>query len=98
MPEFSDHQRKVIDRYYDQRDAIMLNKLQELVTELYLAETDKKRERLWARVRAAMVNLKVKTGLIDHIASSRDPAILARNVQDWLRTASQQNRRGPRPK
>ena len=47
--ERSEYQEGIIGRYYDNRDAIMLEKLGELVTELYLAETDAKRERLWKR-------------------------------------------------
>jgi hypothetical protein len=85
MPEYSNHQKKIINRYYDQRDTIMLTKLQELVTELFLAETDKKRDQLWKRARAAMENLKIAPALIEHLVSTRDPQLLAKNTQDWLR-------------
>ena len=87
MADYSDQQKKVIGRYYDRRGEIMLTKLQELVTELYLAEEGLQRERLWERVRRAMTNLKVPPALIDHILSQRDPAMLAKNVQDWLKEA-----------
>ena len=87
MGELSDYQKKVVERYYSQREAIMLNKLQEIVTELYLAASDKKREQLWSRVQAAMEHLSIKPGIIEHIMSRRDPEILARNLQDWLKAA-----------
>ncbi len=87
MAEYTNHQKKVINRYYDHRDAIMLTKLQELVTELYLADTSKKQDQLWKRVEAAMKNLKIKPKLIEHITSQRDPANLAANVQEWLKSA-----------
>ena len=32
--EYNKHQQKIIERYYDNLDAIMLGKLQELVTDL----------------------------------------------------------------
>ena len=35
---FTKHQQKIIKNYYDNRDAISLQRLSELVTELYLAE------------------------------------------------------------
>lgn len=85
MPDYSDNQKKIISRYYDQRDSIMLGKLQELLTELYLAETDKQRESLWKRVGLAMTNLKVPPAVAEHILASRDPQVLARNVEDWLK-------------
>lgn len=87
MPEMSNYQRRIVERYYDQRDTIMLNKLQELVTDLYLADSDRRRDQLWKRVRAAMANLKVQPALAEHILARRDPQILARHLQDWLKTA-----------
>jgi hypothetical protein len=85
MPEYSRHQKKIIDGYYAHRDQIMLNKLQELVTELYLAEDQRKQDQLWTRVATAMKNLKIKPGIATHILERRDPAVLAKNVQDWLK-------------
>ncbi|MBN1512383.1 MAG: hypothetical protein JXB13_10240 [Phycisphaerae bacterium] len=87
MPEMSNYQRRIVERYYDQRDTIMLNKLQELVTDLYLADSDRRRDQLWKRVQAAMANLKVPPALAEHILARRDPQILARHIQDWLKTA-----------
>ena len=87
VKEFTPYQKKVVQRYYDNRDAIMLTKLQEMATELYLADTDKKRERIWQRVHKAMINLKIKDAIIEHIMSARSPEVLAMNIEDWLRRA-----------
>ena len=85
--EYTGYQRKVIAQYYANLDTIALQKLQELVTELYLAESAAKQARLWDRVSAAMKNLKVPPSIMDHIMATRDAEVLARNVQDWLRRA-----------
>jgi hypothetical protein len=82
--EYSSYQGKVISRYYDNIDNIMLTKLSELVSELYLAKTDARRKQLWQRVNKAMENLKVKPGIIRHIMEKQDIEILAKNLQDWL--------------
>jgi len=82
--ERSIYQKEVISRYYDNLDTIMLGKLGELVTDLYLADTPAKRERLWQRAHKAMVKLKVPPAIIDHIMQKRDVEILAKNLQDWL--------------
>ncbi|MCA9294341.1 MAG: hypothetical protein KDA20_11060 [Phycisphaerales bacterium] len=47
--EYTKHQRGIINRYYEHIDTITLQRLGEIVSELYLAETDKKREQLWKR-------------------------------------------------
>jgi len=73
-----------ISRYYDNKDNIMLRKLGELVTELYLAHTDAKQNKLWQRAHAAMLKLQVPPAIISHIMEKRDVQILAGNLQDWL--------------
>jgi len=85
--EYTPHQRDVIARYYENLDTIMLQKLQELVSDLFLAETAAKRERLWGRVDTAMKNLKVPASLHAHIMKRRDVQVLAENLKDWLRHA-----------
>jgi hypothetical protein len=86
--EYSKTQKKIIDRYYDNFDTIMLTKLQELVSELYLTDSKKKQDQLWERVRKAMVNMQVPAEIMNHILEKRSAEVLARNIEDWLRAAS----------
>lgn len=83
--DYTAHQQNIISKYYENLDTIMLGKLQELVTELYLADTPAKRDRLWKRVQQAMTKLGTPGPLADHIMASKDVEVLARNVQDWLK-------------
>jgi len=83
--EYSQYQKAVIGGYYNNLEAIMLQKLSELVTDLYLAETQTKREQLWQRAHKAMVQLKVPQPIIDHIMKTRKVEILAKNLQDWMK-------------
>ena len=82
--DYSQYQKGVISGYYNNLDTIMLGKLGELVTELYLADTKAKKDRLWQRVHKAMVKLKVSPAIINHIMQKEDVEILAKNLQDWL--------------
>jgi hypothetical protein len=85
--DYSEHQQEIISRYYSQLDTIMLHKLQALVSELYLADSEAKVKRLWDRVHRAMEKLNVPQPLIDHIMSRKDVEVLAANLQDWLKHA-----------
>jgi hypothetical protein len=87
MADFTPHQRKIIDRYYDHRDEIMLNKLQEIVTEIYLATSEKKIEQLWGRAEKAMTQLKTPATVARDILSQRKPEVLAKHVTAWLNEA-----------
>ena len=80
----SEYQKALISRYYQNLDTIMLGKLAELVSELYLAKTDARRNQLWQRAQKAMTRLKIQPGLIGHIMKKRDVEILAKNLADWL--------------
>ena len=82
--DYSQYQKAVISGYYNNLDTIMLGKLGELVTELYLADTPAKRNRLWQRAHKAMLKLKIPPAIIDHIMQKKDVEILAKNLQDWL--------------
>ncbi|HUU19411.1 MAG TPA: hypothetical protein VMW72_19835 [Sedimentisphaerales bacterium] len=82
--DYSHYQKTVISGYYNNLDTIMLGKLGELVTELYLADTQAKQNRLWQRANKAMVKLKVPPAIIDHIMEKKDVEVLAKNLQDWL--------------
>jgi hypothetical protein len=84
MPEYSNYQRDVISRYYKNLDTLMLQKLSELVTDLYLAETPAKADKLWQRTHKAMQNLKIPPAIINHIMQKKSVEILAKNLQDWL--------------
>ncbi|MCP4261121.1 MAG: hypothetical protein GY774_26990 [Planctomycetes bacterium] len=82
--DYSQYQKDVISGYYNNLNTIMLGKLGELVTELYLADTKAKKTRLWQRAHKAMVKLKISPAIIDHIMKKEDVEILAKNLQDWL--------------
>ncbi len=84
--EHSSYQQDVISRYYDNLSGIMLTKLQELVTELYLAESKAKQAKLWDKAEKAMTKLKIKPEIIAHIMAKKDVTILAKNLEDWLKT------------
>ncbi|MDB4614344.1 hypothetical protein OAH18_01510 [bacterium] len=79
--EYSSFQKKVISRYYDNREDIDSQKLAELVTNLYLTE-GKKAAKMWERAEDLMERLKVPPTRIKHVIETGDPAILAEVVQD----------------
>lgn len=83
--EYSNYQKDVIGAYYSNLDSISLDNLQKLVTELYLEESEKKRERLWERAHKSMKKLKVKPAIVEHIMKKKDVTVLAKNVEDWLK-------------
>ena len=84
MPEreYTKYQKKVISRYYENRDQIDEQRLSELVTSLYLATTDKQKNKLWDSAGETMTRLKVPKSRIAHVLEKKDPAVLAEVVKE----------------
>ena len=83
--EYNARQKKIISDYYDNLDNIMLTKLGELVTQLYLCESSKKTEKLWERVDNALIKLKIKDSIRNHIMEKQNVELLATHLNDWLK-------------
>ena len=81
MAKRSAYQQRVIKDYYKNRDALMLQRLGEMVTDLYLAQ-GKARARLWKRIVAALEKLEVPASRIQHLIDSDNPTLVA----DLLKT------------
>ena len=80
MPERSKYQQNIIKNYYENRESIALQRVQELVTELYLSE-GKKRQKHWKNLESHLAKLNVKQPTIDHLVEQDDPQLVAELVQ-----------------
>lgn len=80
--EYTRYQKKVISRFYENRDQIDEQRLSELVTSLYLAANDTQKLRLWKQAEETMTRMKVPEGRVKHVVEKQDPAILAEVVKD----------------
>ncbi len=87
MPERTNYQKKVISRYYENRDQIDEQRLAELVTNLFLATTDKQRTKHWETAEGVMTRLGVPETRVEHVIKSKDPAVLAAVVDEMQRGA-----------
>ncbi len=83
MPERSKYQERIIKNYYNNQDSILLQRLSDLVSDLYLSE-GKARTRIWKRATTAMEKLKIPASRIEHLLSKDDPALLAKLIEELL--------------
>ena len=75
------HQKSIINRYYEHHDTIQSNKLAETVSELYLADSDRKRKALWDRAANALRRLGVDPQRVDAVVEAGDIETLAKLVK-----------------
>ena len=83
MENYSRHQQSIIKRYYNNRDDIALQRAQELVTELYLAE-GKKRAKVWDTLVKNLEKLEIPASQIEHLRKSDNPELVVKTLESKL--------------
>ncbi|MEQ8838285.1 MAG: hypothetical protein RID07_15880, partial [Lacipirellulaceae bacterium] len=81
--QYTKFQQKAIKNFYDNREAIGIQRLGELVTDLYLAE-GKARATKWKQAAGALEKLSVKPAEITKIVKSDDPQMLAKKLEQLM--------------
>ncbi len=77
--DYTGYQKKVIKRFYENREQIETQRLQEIVTEIYLAGGGKKADRLWERAAALLERAEgLQAAEVTKILADRDVEGLAR--------------------
>lgn len=87
--DYSRYQRGIIRRGYEHKDTIALQRLSEIVSDLYLAE-GAQRTRLWNNARAALMKLVGPKGddpRITKVLASKDPQQLAQLLNQLSKEA-----------
>jgi hypothetical protein len=83
MKNYSKYQQNIIKNYYENKDAISLQRLSELVTELYLAE-GKGREKQWKYIVSVLGKIGLPADRIEHLRKKDDPKLLANLVEELM--------------
>ncbi|RIK86980.1 MAG: hypothetical protein DCC67_02220 [Planctomycetota bacterium] len=79
--QYTKFQQRAIKNFYENREAISIQRLGELVTDLYLAE-GKSRASKWKQIAAALERLGVPKAQIDHLLKKDDPSLVAKKVTE----------------
>jgi hypothetical protein len=85
----SPYQQGIVKRFYEHRSTVLVGKLAELVSELYLAASEKDRAKLW---KAARETLR-KAGVPD---ADADPLCEQRRLEDLAGVVAAFQRPAPR--
>jgi hypothetical protein len=83
MAERTKYQERIIRNFYENREAISLQRAQELVTELYLAE-GKKRAKYWEQLAVHLQKLGVGQETIDHLITQGKPELVATLIKKLM--------------
>ena len=81
---YTEHQRKVIKGYYENKDLRLIQKLGELVSNLYVETSEKKKESGWKRIKKMLTDLKVHPHEVDYLTKDKDLSMISRKLSEMF--------------
>ncbi len=78
----SSHQKKIIDRYYDNHDTIQSDKLSQIVSDLWLAQEGTNKTKLWGKAQVALMRMGVDANRVAKAVGDRNIEALAALVAE----------------
>lgn len=84
LDDYTRYQQKIIKGFYRNFEAIQVQRLSEIVTEIFLAESEKKKAAHWKKAKEIMLKLEVPATRVEHIVAQQDPQLIAGLVKELL--------------
>ena len=79
---YSKYQQKAIRNFYDNKDLRLVQKLGELVSNLYLETSDKKKETGWKKIKKMLTDLKTHPGEVEHLTKDKDLSLISKKLDE----------------
>jgi hypothetical protein len=80
MTEHTPYQKGIIKRFYEHRDTLALQKLAEIVSDLYVETSEAKIKRSWGRVEKQLLAAGVHAHQAQSIVKDQDLGALAKLI------------------
>ncbi len=79
---YSKYQQKVIKNFYDNKDLRLVQKLGELVSNLYLETSEKKKETGWKKIKKMLADLKVHPGEVEYLTKDKTLSLISKKLDE----------------
>ena len=81
---YTPFQQKVIRRFYENKDLRLIQKLGELVSNLYVETSEKKRESGWKRIKEILIDLKVHPHEVEFLTKDKNLTVISRKLAEMF--------------
>ncbi len=79
---YTQYQKKVIRNFYDNKDLRLVQKLGELVSNLYVETSEKKKETGWKKIKKILTDLKVHPGEVEYLTKDKDLSLISKKLDE----------------
>ena len=81
---YTPYQQKVIRRFYENKDLRLIQKLGELVSNLYIETNEKKRESGWKRINEILIDLKVHPHEVEFLTKDKNLTVISKKLAEMF--------------
>lgn len=81
---YTEYQKKVIRNFYENKDLRLIQKLGELVSDMYLETNEKKRESGWKKIKKTLADLKVHPNEIEFLTKDKNLTVISRKLAEMF--------------
>ena len=79
---YTPYQQKVIRRFYENKDLRLIQRLGELVSNLYVETSEKKREYGWKRIKEILIDLKVHPHEVEFLTKDKNLTVISKKLAE----------------
>ncbi len=79
---YTKYQQKAIRNFYDYKDLRLVQKLGELVSNLYLETSEKKIETGWKKIKKMLTDLKVHPGEVEYLTKDKNLSTISKKLDE----------------
>ena len=79
---YTKYQQKAIRNFYDNKDLRLVQKLGELVSNLYLETSEKKIETGWKKIKKMLTDLKVHPGEVEYLTKEKSLSAITKKLDE----------------
>ena len=81
---YTPYQQKVIRRFYENKDLRLIQKLGELVSNLYVETNEKKRESGWKKIKEILIDLRVHPHEVEFLTKDKNLAVISKKLTEMF--------------
>ncbi len=79
---YTQYQKKVIKSFYDNKDTRLVQKLGELVSNLYLETNEKKIEIGWKKIKKMLTDINVHPGEVEYLTKDKNLSKISKKLDE----------------
>ncbi len=79
---YTKYQQKAIKNFYDNKDLRLVQKLGELVSNLYMETNEKKKETGWKKIKKMLTDLRVHPGEVEYLTKDKTLSLISKKLDE----------------